>query len=180
MGIATELQPQLMHPEHLAETFGPEEVRAALVKRDHIVVADLRQDPFLFTPYTGPIRPFGGFTPVLEEFFPILRAALCKGLHIMSHFKKRTAVSTAIDDRVQRVFSPALRVDALKPGSICHTRSSLLNGIGGYEWKNIIIVRYRSIHMYTLSLFCSVLTEEIENYRVDLIEKFLEHPSITF
>jgi hypothetical protein len=179
VGIPAEFDPQVTHTHHLAQAFSPEQVGAALIKRYDIVVADLGQDPFLFTPYTGPIRPFSGFTPVLEELFPILRATLCKGLHIMSHFKKRAAVSTAIDDRVQRVFGPALRVDALKPGSICHKRSSLLIGIGDYEWKNIILVRYRSIYRHTRSMFCSARPEGIENDRVDLIEKFLEHTSVT-
>ncbi len=105
-------------PEHPAEPLSPEQVGAALVKRDDIVVVDLRQYPFLFAPHAGAVRPLGRLVTVFEQLHPCLCIASGKGLEIVLHFQQRTARLAAIDNRVERILRSALLVDALKPCSI--------------------------------------------------------------
>ena len=83
VGVAAELDPEVVHADHLAEALGPEEVRAALVERDDVVVVDLRQDPFLLAPDAGAVGPLGGLVAVLEELHPRLGAAVGQRLHVV-------------------------------------------------------------------------------------------------
>ena len=120
VGVAAELEPEVVHADELAEPLGPEEVGSAFVERDDVVVGDLRQDPFLFAPDARAIGPLGGLVTVLEELHPRLGAAVGEGLHVVLYFQQRIAGLAAINDLVERILLIALFIDTLKPGSIWH------------------------------------------------------------
>ena len=116
--VAAQLEPQIIHPDHLAETLRPEQVRPPFVQRHDVVVADLRQDPFLLAPDTGAVRPLVALVAVLEELHPRRGAALGQRRRVVLHLQQRMALLALVHDGVQRIGGSALRVDALKPGSI--------------------------------------------------------------
>jgi len=48
VSVAAEFDPEIIHADDFAETFGPEKIGAAFVERDDIfVLINFRQDPFV-------------------------------------------------------------------------------------------------------------------------------------
>ena len=118
MSVAAKLHPKFIDPNDFAESFGPEKIRAALVKGNNVIVMDLRQNPFLFSPNPGAIWPEITLVTLFEERFPRWRVVAFQRVEVMLNFQKGVALATLIYDRVKRIGGSALRVDALKPGSI--------------------------------------------------------------
>jgi len=116
--VAAELDPQVVHAHDLPEAFGPEQIRAAFVKRDDVVILDLGQNPFLLAPDARTVGPLVALVAVLEKFHPSLGVAPGERLEIVPHLQQRVAARAVIDDGIERIRCSALRVDALKPGSI--------------------------------------------------------------
>jgi hypothetical protein len=88
VGIAAKLQPEIVHSHDLAEPLGPEQVRAALIERDDVLVGDLRQDPLFLAPDARAVGPLGGLVAVLEELHPRFGTAVGQGLHVVPHFQQ--------------------------------------------------------------------------------------------
>ena len=55
--VAAQLDPEIVEAELAAVALGPEQVRAALVHRDDVLVAHLGADPLLLAPDAGAVRP---------------------------------------------------------------------------------------------------------------------------
>lgn len=98
MGVSAEFDPEVIQAKHFAEPLSPEQVSTSLVKRHDVVVVNLGQDPFLFTPNARTIWPFSGLTAVIEQPLPYPGIPVGKGMEVMLHFQKRAARLAAIDD----------------------------------------------------------------------------------
>ena len=126
MRVAAQLDPEVLDADDLAETLRPKEIGASFVKRDHVLVADFRQDPLLLAPHPGAVGPLVALVAVLEKLDPGRCFPAPQRLHIVPHFQQRPALPALVHDRVQRIRGSALRVDALKPGFVCHRAKSML------------------------------------------------------
>ena len=118
MGVATEFHPEVIDADDFAEAFGPEEVGAAFVKGDDVLVVDLGEDPFFLAPDAGAVGPHGGFVAVFEEFHPALGIASGELLEVVLDFEEGVALAALVDDLIEGVGSPAIGVDALEGGLV--------------------------------------------------------------
>ncbi len=71
--VAAHLHPEVVEAELLAVPFRPEQVRAALVHRDDVLVAEVRADPLLLAPDARPVRPGRALVAFLEQAHPARR-----------------------------------------------------------------------------------------------------------
>src|SRR5690606_12656917 len=94
---AAQLNPNLVHAETLAITVGPEQIRAALVHGDDLVIRDRRHHPFTFTPNTRTIRPVIVTVTFVEKLAPRGATSLSECLHIVGHFQEPPARWTRVD-----------------------------------------------------------------------------------
>jgi hypothetical protein len=118
MGIAAKFNPEFIQAEHFAEPLSPEQVCAAFIERDDVFIVNPWQDPFLFAPNAGTVRPLVGFIAIIKQSLPIFGIAASKGFEIVLHFKERAALRAAIDDRIKRIDLSTFLVEALKPSFI--------------------------------------------------------------
>ena len=116
MGVAAELDPEIVEPQHFPEAFRPEKIGAAFVERDHVFIVDLGENPFLFAPNPGAVGPLRAFVAVLENLGPAAGIELFELFHVVLHLQERTTFFALINDLIQRIGGPALRVDTLEPG----------------------------------------------------------------
>jgi hypothetical protein len=80
----------------------------------------LGQDPFLFAPNAGAIGPFIAFVTLLEELHPGGGPATGEGGEVVVDLEERLALPALVNDGVEGILGPALRVDALETGVIWH------------------------------------------------------------
>ena len=120
MGVAAELNPELVHTDHFSEALRPKQIGAAFVDGNDILVINLRQNPFFLAPDARAVRPLIAFVALLEKLLPGSGITLGQSGGIVLDFEERIAFRTLVNDGVQRILRSALRVDALEPRSIGH------------------------------------------------------------
>src|SRR5262249_26810659 len=126
--VAAELHPEIAHPDLATEPLRPEEVRAALVERDHAIVGHVGTDPLLLPPHARPVRPDGALVALIEERLPRFRRPFGERrpqrVHVVDDVEQAVALRTAVDGRGDGVITGAPReaaedgprhMDALSP-----------------------------------------------------------------
>ena len=95
--VAAHLDPEILDPDRLAVALGPEDVGAALVHRDDVLVADFRTDPFLLAPDARAVRPRGALVAIVEEAHPRDRAAVPQGLDVVRDLQQLPAGGAVVN-----------------------------------------------------------------------------------
>src|SRR5262249_15990849 len=98
MGVAAEFDPELVDADHFSKAPGPEEVCAALVKRDNVLVVNFGENPLLFAPDAGADRPLVAFIALFEKLFPAGGVALAQGGEVVLDFEQGAAFLAMVDD----------------------------------------------------------------------------------
>ena len=114
VAVAAQLDPELGHPDFLAQPLRPEEVAAAFEGRDHVGISHLRTDHLPLAPDRAAVGPLGPHQPLVEEILPILGGLLAQEVQIMAHLQEIAAPRTFVDDFLEAVASRAAG-NALEP-----------------------------------------------------------------
>ncbi len=102
MGVAAELDPQILEADLAPVALGPEEVGVALVHRDDVLVVDLGTDPLLLAPDARAVGPLVAVGAVLEERAPLGARQRAQRIEIVGDLQERT-IAGGIDHLVERV-----------------------------------------------------------------------------
>ena len=86
MRITALLNPEIFEADFYAKSFCPEEVRAAFVHRNNLVISDFWADPFFLSPDRGAVGPGCCLVPFVEKLSPVLWATILEGLHVVGDF----------------------------------------------------------------------------------------------
>ncbi len=127
--VAAHLDPEILDPDRPAVALGPEDVGAALVHRDDVLVADLGTDPLLLAPDARAVRPRGALVAIVEEAHPRDRAAVPQGLDVVRDLQQLPA-GGAVVDRLPDGMLAVAPGNAAKDGAVaghvrtCPTRAS--------------------------------------------------------
>src|SRR5262249_6272644 len=119
---AAQLDPEVRDAELPAVAVGPEEVRAALEHRDHVLVADVGRDPLLLAPDARAVGPERLLVAVVEELDPGRGRAVAQGVEIVRDLEQVAAARAAVEDFVERVAAVAAG-DAAEGRGVRHARS---------------------------------------------------------
>jgi hypothetical protein len=117
VGVAAELDPEILQAERGAVALRPEEVGPALVHRDHVLVADVGVYPLALAPDARAEGPLGAQVAIVEQLGPFLRGALLERREIVADLQQVLAARAAKDDLVEPVLARASG-DAAKHGAI--------------------------------------------------------------
>src|SRR4029434_8803356 len=82
----------------LAVPLGPEQVGAALVQRDDVVVRHVRRHPLLLAPDPAAVRPGGSLVAGVEEAGPGGRALLLELAKVVGDFQEGAAGGALVYD----------------------------------------------------------------------------------
>jgi hypothetical protein len=107
MRVAAHLDPQVLDPDVAAVALRPEVVRAALVHRYDVLVADVGADPLLLAPHAGAVWPGGPLVAVVEETHPGDGAAMAQRLDVVHDLQQIAAGGAAIQGLPDRVLARA-------------------------------------------------------------------------
>src|SRR4029079_16272918 len=119
VGVAALLHPQLVEAQRVAEAVGPEQVRAALVHRDDVLVADLGTDPLLLAPDRRSVGPRRALVSLVEQPHPRRRAAIAQRLDVVADLEQ-IAAGGAVVDRLRELVLAMTAGDAAEDGAVGH------------------------------------------------------------
>ena len=102
--VAAHLDPEIVEAELAAVALGPEQVRAALVHRDDVLVAELGADPLLLAPDARAVRPRRALVALVEQAHPRRRRcdrrSASRSCDDLQQVAARRAVIDRLPDRV--------------------------------------------------------------------------------
>ena len=105
-------------PSMLAVAVGPEEVRAALVDRDDVLVVDEGHHPLLLAPHAGAVGADVAPVAVVEELHPRRRRAAAAARSMSWTDLEQVAARRAAVDDLEQAEPAGAAVDALEPGVV--------------------------------------------------------------
>src|SRR5690606_39224477 len=75
----------------------PEQIGAALVHRDDVVVGDRGHDPLALAPNARPVGPLVQLVALVEQLGPLRARALGQGSEVVNDFEQPTAGRTGVN-----------------------------------------------------------------------------------